>query len=124
MDQNIHSCKDSNSLKINLRILCDQNKNFGRFHEEADKLILKFIRKHKESKIVQAILEKNKNNLEDLHNYISRSYKAIVIKAVWYWQKDRQTSNGKKQRFQKQIHTYKEIVSPCCTVEKKKYIYI
>ena len=64
------------------------------FFTELDQIILKFVWNHREHQITKAVFRK-KNKARDfvlscslISNY---HYKVTVIKAVWYWHKNRHT---------------------------------
>ena len=95
LDRKNQQCKNDYTTKCNLQIQYDpyQTTN-GIFHRIEEKTS-QFIQKHKRPQKAKAVLKKNGAggiNLPDFRLY----YKATVIKAVWYWHKNRNIEQWNK----------------------------
>ena len=84
------------TTETNLQIQCNPYQATNGIFQRTRKIISQFVWKYKKLRIAKTILRKKNGtreiNLDDFTLY----YKATVIKAVWYWHKDRNIEQRNK----------------------------
>ena len=83
-------CQDVTSSQIELQIQCNSSQNPSKLFCRYQQIDFKFTRTVKRPRILYTILKENKVGRLILPDFMSY-YKAIEIKTVWYWQKNRRT---------------------------------
>ena len=110
MDWKIQYWWDGKTSQIDLQFQCDPYQIPADFFIEIHKLILKLIKKYKESRIAITILKKN-NKVDGLTlpNFTTY-YKATVIITMWYWHKDRHINQRNRIKCPINPHIYIQLI--------------
>ena len=96
----------------NLLIHCNPYQVINGIFIELEQIISQFVWKYKKPRIAKAILKKKNGtgriNLPEIRPYD----KAIVIKTVWYWHKDRNIEQWNKIERDKSMHLWRRKWQP------------